>query len=158
MCFGRVSISVNWVYVFIFNICFIFCNMPLVFPLFYHCLIRFHCLFPWAFQLVPFSVVRKRQSFKLLEEKGGWKKMQEIWTGPRHCGDQCLRLHWGSKSRTFPEGIKRFPNLARWYWEKQCVLQAGGWSQPSVGCEPCILPHQLQDLGIDCHVGRTKVT
>lgn len=140
MCFGRVSISVNWVYVFIFNICFIFCNMPLVFPLFYHCLIRFHCLFPWVFQLVPFSVVRKRQSFELLEEKGGWKKMQEIWTGPRHCGDQCLRLHRGSKNYNFQKEINGSQILPDDTGKSSVCCKPGGGANQAWAVNPASSP------------------
>lgn len=140
MCFGRVSISVNWVYVFIFNICFIFCNMPLVFPLFYHCLIRFHCLFPWVFQLVPFSVVRKRQSFELLEEKGGWKKMQEIWTGPRHCGDQCLRLHRGSKNYNFQKEINGSQILPDDTGKSSVCCEPGGEAHQAWAVNPASSP------------------
>lgn len=140
MCFGRVSISVNWVYVFIFNICFIFCNMPLVFPLFYHCLIRFHCLFPWVFQLVPFSVVRKRQSFELLEEKGGWKKMQEIWTGPRHCGDQCLRLHRGSKNYNFQKEINGSQILPDDTGKSSVCCEPGGGAHQAWAVNPASSP------------------
>lgn len=102
--FWRVSISVNWVYIFIFNICFTFYNMPLIFPLFYYCLICFHCLFPRAFQLVSFSVLRL-SSFKLLEEKGGAKKIHEIRIRLMHCGYQCLRLHRGQKIEHFEKKL-----------------------------------------------------
>ena len=126
MCFGTALVQWSRANRFTSNVFVTFHNRPYMFRLFHDYLTCLPCLFSCEFKLGSLLAVKKRQSFKLLEGKGAWKDIHEVETGPRHCGDQPLHLHWGLKNRTFGQGIQWFPNLAWGHWGKSVQSQGLG--------------------------------
>lgn len=137
MCFGGCPASVSWVCIFTFNICTIFYNVLFIFPLFYYYLICFHCLFPCAFKLGSFMVLRKRQSFKLLEEKRSLEKDRR--------GRDWAKALWAPAPPPL-SGVKKWDILRRSEMTPKCchtILKKAVCRDPGSGAnqawEPCTL-------------------
>lgn len=66
--------------------------------------------------------------------------MQEIWTGPRHCGDQCLRLHRGSKNYNFQKEINGSQILPDDTGKSSVCCEPGGGAHQAWAVNPASSP------------------